>query len=223
MPRRGTDTAQADIPIVSFRKRREPSLEFEVVRLANLFQRRFRRPLDEPQRLGFYQVFQATRGEGLYTVDFRTHSFRTGDLVEPLLRSMLRTILLQAECIKESIASAASVAQFPRFLLFKNSVERNFRSMRKVSGYAAELGVSARNLNRVTRVAVGLDAKDFIDARVMLELKRLLAYTDDGLKEIAAALGFDEPTNLVKYFRQRVHVTPMEFRSAWRARGAFLS
>jgi AraC-like DNA-binding protein len=141
---------------------------------------------------------------------------------EPLLRSMLRTVLLQAERIKESAASPASVEQFPRFLLFKNSVERNFRSIRKVSGYAAELGVSARNLNRVTRIATGLDAKDFIDARVMLELKRLLAHTDEGLKEIAAALGFDEPTNLVKYFRQHVPLTPMEFRASWRARGAFL-
>jgi AraC family transcriptional regulator, transcriptional activator of pobA len=306
MARRGADPRPADIPIVSFRKRREPNLEFEVVGLGRLFRRRFRRPLDEPQRLGFYQVFCATRGEGKYTVDFKTHPFRPGDLVfaapgqvqrfhpspevdgvmlvftegffiqessdqkllgsshlfdpwsagpvvrpgargsfgfraafqgiekeyragrpdafrEPLLRSMLRTILLQAERIKEGDASPASVAQFPRFLLFKGSVERSFRSIRKVSGYAAELGVSARNLNRVTRVATGLDAKDFIDARVMLELKRLLAHTDEGLKEIAAALGFDEPTNLVKYFRQRAHLTPMEFRAAWRARGAFLS
>ena len=303
MARRGSGTRPADIPIVSFRKRREPALEFEVVGLGRLFRRRFRKPLDEPQRLGFYQVFCAARGDGLYTVDFTTHGFRPGDLVfaapgqvqrfhpspdvdgvmlvfteeffvqedsdrkllgsshlfdpwsagpvvrpsargsfgfraafraiekeyrtgrtdafrEPLLRSMLRTILLQAERIKEGIVPPASVAQFPRFLLFKNCVERSFRTMRRVGGYAAELGVSARNLNRVTRVAAGLDAKDFIDARVMLELKRLLAHTDDGLKEIAAALGFDEPTNLVKYFRQRLHVTPMEFRAAWRARGS---
>jgi AraC family transcriptional regulator, transcriptional activator of pobA len=305
MPRRDAETRQADIPVVSFQKRKEEGLEFEVVRLGKLFQRRFRRPLDEPQRLGFYQVFQATQGEGMYTVDFKTHTFRKGDIVfaapgqvqrfhpspdvdgvmlvftegffiqessdqkllgsshlfdpwsaspvvrheprapfgfraafqaiegeyrkggadafrEPLLRSMLRTILLQAERIKESAASPAFVAQFPRFLLFKNSVERNFRSIRKVSGYAADLGISVRNLNRVTRIATGLEAKDFIDARVMLELKRLLAHTDEGLKEIAAAVGFDEPTNLVKYFRQRLHLTPMEFRVSSRARGAFL-
>jgi len=150
---------------------------------------------------GFRAAFRAIEKE--YRTG-RTDAFR-----EPLLRSMLRTILLQAERIKEDIVPPASVAQFPRFLLFKNCVERSFRTMRRVGGYAAELGVSARNLNRVTRVAAGLDAKDFIDARVMLELKR-----------IAAALGFDEPTNLVKYFRQRLHVTPMEFRAAWRARGS---
>jgi AraC-like DNA-binding protein len=141
---------------------------------------------------------------------------------EPLLRSMLRTILLQAERLKQSTSSPAAVAQFPRFLQFKTLVERRFRSMRRVGGYAAEMGVSARNLNRVTRIASGLNAKDFVDARVVLELKRLLAHTELGLKEITSVMGFDEPTNLVKYFRQRAHLTPMEFRAAWRKRGPFL-
>ena len=49
--------------------------------MVSLFRRRFRRPLEEPQRLGFYQVFLGTQGEGRYTVDFKTHTFGPGNLV----------------------------------------------------------------------------------------------------------------------------------------------
>ncbi|MGA9135527.1 MAG: helix-turn-helix domain-containing protein [Candidatus Sulfotelmatobacter sp.] len=135
---------------------------------------------------------------------------------------MLRTILLQAERLKQRTSFPAVGLQFSRFLQFKTLVEHRFRSLRKVGGYAAEMGVSSRNLNRVIHVASGLNAKDFVDARVVLELKRLLAHTDLGLKEITSVMTFDEPTNLVKYFRQRTGLTPMEFRAAWRRRNAIL-
>jgi len=298
--------AAVGIPTVPFMKRTEAHLEFEAVQMVSLFRRRFRRPLEEPQRLGFYQVFLGTQGEGRYTVDFKTHTFGPGNLVfsapgqvqqfhpapkldgillvftdaffvqepsdqqllgssllfdpwtaspvirpadehaafsfaaafrgiereynrgahdalrEPLLRSMLKTILLQAERLKQRASTPAALVQFPRFLQFRILVEQQFRSSKKVGSYAAEMGVSARNLNRATRLASGMNAKDLVDARVILELKRLLAHTDLGLKEIAAVMGFDEPTNLVKYFKQHIHITPMEFRAGWRKRGAFL-
>ena len=225
-------------PRDSFRKKREPSLEFEVVGLGRLFRRRFRRPLDEPQRLGFYQVFCATRGEGLYTVDFTTHGFRAGDLVFAAPGQVQRfhpspevdgvmLVFTEGFFVQESSDQKllGSSHVFAPWSIGRADAVREplLRSrLRTILLQAERIKEDAVSLNRVTRIAAGLDAKDFIDARVMLELKRLLAHTDEGLKEIAAALGFDEPTNLVKYFRQRLHATPMEFRAAWRARGTFL-
>ena len=52
-----------------------------------------------------------------------------------------------------------------------------------------------------------------IDDRVVLEQKRLLAHTDISVKELAERTGFEEPTNLVKFFRQRTGTTPQAFRS----------
>jgi AraC-like DNA-binding protein len=174
-------------------------------------------PVVRPGKRDAFPFVPAFRGIEREYRRGRSDAFR-----EPLLRSMLRTILLQAERLKQRTSSPAAVVQFPQFLQFKTLVERNFRSMRKVGEYAAEIGVSTRNLNRVTRIASGLNAKEFVDARVVLELKRLFAHTDLGLKEITSVVRFDEPTNLVKYFRQRTGLTPMEFRTAWRGRDAFL-
>ncbi|MNL40944.1 DNA-binding transcriptional regulator AraC [compost metagenome] len=51
-----------------------------------------------------------------------------------------------------------------------------------------------------------------IDQRVMLEAKRLLVHTHESIKEIGFALGFEEPTNFVKYFRKHSGLTPVAFR-----------
>jgi AraC family transcriptional regulator, transcriptional activator of pobA len=55
-----------------------------------------------------------------------------------------------------------------------------------------------------------------IDERVILEHKRLLVHTDLSIKELAAKTGFDEPTNLVKFFRHHTGHTPAAFRDAQR-------
>ena len=61
-----------------------------------------------------------------------------------------------------------------------------------------------------------------MDDRVVLEQKRLLAHTDVSVKELAARTGFAEPTNLIKFFRQRTGQTPLEFRAGLDVRRAFL-
>ena len=43
--------------------------------------------------------------------------------------------------------------------------------------------------------------------------KRLLANTDLSVKELTERFHFDEPTNLVKFFRRHAGVTPIAFRS----------
>ena len=43
-------------------------------------------------------------------------------------------------------------------------------------------------------------------------MKRELRGTTKSIKEIAYDLGFDEPTNMVKYFKKHVNFTPTAFR-----------
>ena len=46
----------------------------------------------------------------------------------------------------------------------------------------------------------------------MLEAKRLLAYSNMTIKEVAFALGFEEATNFNKFFRKHAKITPNCFR-----------
>lgn len=100
------------------------------------------------------------------------------------------------------------------FLRFRDAVERDFSRIRRLEDYARALGYSARTLSRATQAAAGVNAKEFIDRRVVLEARRLLAHSDHTAAQIAARLGFTSATNFSKYFHQRTGTTPIAFRTA---------
>lgn len=99
------------------------------------------------------------------------------------------------------------------FLRFRTAVERQYPTRRDVAHYAASLGYAPRTLTRATQQAAGIGAKKYIDHRVILESKRLLAHTNEPVHRIAAHLGFDDTSNFVKYFHQRAGHTPTTFRA----------
>ncbi|MFE3830428.1 helix-turn-helix domain-containing protein [Streptomyces sp. NPDC059092] len=96
------------------------------------------------------------------------------------------------------------------------SARRDFTRARDVGHYARALGYSPRTLTRAAVAAAGVGAKEFIDRRVVLEGKRLLAHGDEPVAGIGARLGFLDTSNFVKYFVQRTGTTPTTFRSRYR-------
>ena len=78
--------------------------------------------------------------------------------------------------------------------------------------YAAMMKVSEWKLNQATTTTLDKAPKAMIDERVMLEAQRMMVYGSQSVKEIGFELGFDEPTNFIKYFRKHTGSTPLEFR-----------
>ena len=136
---------------------------------------------------------------------------RTLDAIQPpLMASLLRAILLRAERL--ALASDSRPAPSPELSRFFTTLERDCATTRSVAHYAKAAGMSPRRLAELLVARTGRSTKQIIDERVVLEHKRLLAHTDISVKELADRTGFDEPTNLVKFFRQRTGMTPQDFR-----------
>lgn len=95
---------------------------------------------------------------------------------------------------------------------FNDLLERNFRKEAKVEFYTEQLGLTGKSLGKLLKDQYKISAKAVIDERRMLEIKRLLKGTTKAVKEIAYDLGFDEPTNMVKYFKKHTGLTPNAFR-----------
>ncbi|MNY63232.1 HTH-type transcriptional activator Btr [compost metagenome] len=55
-----------------------------------------------------------------------------------------------------------------------------------------------------------------INARLLLEVKRELAYSSRSIKEIAHELGFSDEGYFSRFFRKHTQQTPSEFRSLGR-------
>lgn len=138
---------------------------------------------------------------------------RATDAFQPaILSALLRALLLRVERLHTGGARMMP-APIERFFTI---LERDHAKTRAVAHYAKQAGISARRLGELLVEQTGKSTKQVIDERVVLEHKRLLAHTDVSIKELAANTGFDEPTNLVKFFRHHTGQTPISFRTSQR-------
>ncbi|MCZ4609480.1 AraC family transcriptional regulator [Streptomyces sp. Lzd4kr] len=133
-----------------------------------------------------------------------------------VLRHSLTAFLLRLAHLAASSAEAARHQGDTTFTLFRDAVERGFATNHSVSAYADQLGYSRRTLVRAVRAATGETPKGFIDKRVILEAKRLLAHTDMPIGRVGAAVGFPDAANFSKFFHQHTEVTPAGFRAELR-------
>ncbi|SIT11813.1 helix-turn-helix domain-containing protein [Belliella pelovolcani] len=132
------------------------------------------------------------------------------DILKNLLHNLL--LLSERERRKQDFTEIKNGADLDYLMLFKDLLETNYRRLKKVSDYAKKISVTEKRLNQATSKILDKSPKQMIDERIMLEAKRLLAHTNESVKEIGFDLGFDEPTNFIKYFRKHSHSTPVEFR-----------
>jgi AraC-like DNA-binding protein len=133
-----------------------------------------------------------------------------------VLRHSLTAFLLRLSHLAASSAEATRRQSDTTFSLFRDAVEKGFATNHSVSAYADQLGYSRRTLVRAVRAATGQTPKAFIDRRVTLEAKRLLAHTDMPIGRIGAAVGFPDAANFSKFFHQHTDMTPAAFRAELR-------
>ncbi|MFD5541513.1 helix-turn-helix domain-containing protein [Streptomyces sp. NPDC127079] len=133
-----------------------------------------------------------------------------------VLRHSLTALLLRLAHLAASSAEAARRQADTTFTLFRDAVEKDFATNHSVSAYADTLGYSRRTLVRAVRAATGETPKGFIDKRVVLEAKRLLAHTDLPIGRVGAAVGFPDAANFSKFFQLHTGQTPVAFRAELR-------
>ena len=168
----------------------------------------------------------ALRGKELRTVTRAIEQMRADaqleaplDDVNALLRHQLHALLTRL-CILKGRQQGQEPVMSPalqRFQRFQQLVEERFAQWHQVANYADRLGYTEKSLTRAVTASMGMTAKAFIAARVVLEAKRLLVHTDLPVATIAEQLGFDEATNFGKFFRREVGGTPAAFRRQQRA------
>lgn len=96
---------------------------------------------------------------------------------------------------------------------FRDLVEAHFRLHQPITHYAALLKVTPGHLSRACRESLGRPALDLIHERMLLEAKRLLAYSEMPVIEIANQLGFSDPANFTKFFTRYLGEPPSAYRA----------
>lgn len=103
-----------------------------------------------------------------------------------------------------------------QFLQFKSLVEQKYTQSRNADFYASKMRMSYKHLNSICKEIIDSTAKQFIDAFIVLEAKRRLINSSVKSTELAFDLGFEEPTNFVKYFKKKTGLTPNTFKNNYK-------
>lgn len=161
-------------------------------------------------------------------------SSRRGTPLEPLFEAIRResegherwqftaglaltiTLFVQIARLSEQAKLSDSPARTilaARIEKFRALLDERCRSRRPVASYAEAMGITTGQLTRLCHEAFGISAIEAIDARSIHEAKRLLGYSNLGVKQIARELGFNDEAYFGRFFRKQTGLRPTEYRA----------
>lgn len=143
--------------------------------------------------------------------EFRGHG--AGRVPALLATATLIAVLLlrlHGERIRKAQSPGARDALVQRFQAL---VEQHFREHRGLPFYAQALGVTPDHLSRSCRNLTRQSALQLLHERLMLEARRLLAYTPMSVAEVATAIGYEDPAYFSKFFARATGHSPSQYRA----------
>jgi AraC-like DNA-binding protein len=141
--------------------------------------------------------------------------FRTRDNIQgEMLRMMLKRLIIKITRLarEQLVPKELKESQVDTIRKFNVLVDLHYREKRQVSEYAEMLFKSPKTLSNLFAKYNQKSPLQIIQERIVLEVKRLLIYTDKSVKEIAYDLGFDDTGSFFKLFRKFTSMTPQEFK-----------
>jgi AraC-like DNA-binding protein len=98
------------------------------------------------------------------------------------------------------------------FAEFIQQLEQNYRTERRVSWYAQQMGITPKYLSEIIKQISKRTPNEWIDSYVVLEIRVLLKNSTKSIKEITEELNFPNQSFLGKYFKEHVGMSPSEYR-----------
>ena len=140
------------------------------------------------------------------------HRFRR-ELVMTMLKALvidMSNIIYRFQQVREAGQTRAEVI----FRDFIQTVEKNYRTERRVSWYAQQLCITSKYLSETVRTVSRRTPSDWIDSYVTRELRVMLRNSTMSIKQIADELNFANQSFMGKYFKEHVGMSPSQFRKS---------
>lgn len=117
-----------------------------------------------------------------------------------------------AEALVRSLPEPAQeeTADEERLVAFRRMIETHLREHRSIAWYAAQLNVTPRTLTRICRRGLDCTPTELIHARLLLEARRLLRFTNAGVAQVADDLGFADSSYFSRFYRRLAGHRPQQ-------------
>ena len=132
-----------------------------------------------------------------------------------MLRSLLKRLIIKVTRIAKKQSNAYNKYGEEKMDLvrhFSLLLEGDFKKEHEVKFYAAALNKSPKTLCNFFALCNEQSPLKLIHARITLEAKRYLHYTDKTAKEIAYELGFENPEHFSRFFKNNTGKSISTFR-----------
>jgi len=131
-----------------------------------------------------------------------------------MLRAYLRIILIYLQRIFDNKMDRKVIKKRTSIVYqFNKHVSKYYLAQRGIAFYASKIGVSVSYLNNSVKLLTGVSPGQIIRNEIVLEAKRLLAYSNSNIAEIGYYLKFDDPSYFGRFFKRETNMSPREFRT----------
>lgn len=131
-------------------------------------------------------------------------------LMSTLLVSFLRYVM---RFLEEEVQSYS--LKDTRMVNILELIEDNFTTRKDTSFYADRLAMTNKRLNELTKEQFSKTVTQLIHDKIIVEARRLLAFTDKTIKAIGIELGYHDISYFCRFFKRISGITPQKFREEW--------
>lgn len=148
--------------------------------------------------------------------EIKTEYFGNYKMKREALVSLFQILLVKLQRLYEqAVINPVNRKVKNEFVVKMESLlERNFGKHLRAGDYAREMNMSVTNMTALCKQHFSKSAEKLIQERLLLEIKRLLVYSDKPVKEICYELNFEDPAYFTRFFRKHAGVAPLKYREA---------
>lgn len=150
---------------------------------------------------------------GNITAEIQDYQSKDKHILRALLYEIL--MLLDREYKKQNEGESEMQVTPSRHVdSFVEAVDKDFREFHDTAYYADKLCITPNYLNAIVKKAMGVNAKLYIQNKILAEAKKKLAYSSLSVSEIAEHLNFETSSYFIRFFRKYTHSTPLQYRNS---------
>lgn len=131
-------------------------------------------------------------------------------IIQAYLHILLAHVQRHINANSRTVNSKKYLIQYKHF---RQILEQYFSENKSVSFYADQLNITAHHLSLICKEITNDTATKVIRARVILEAKRLLTFTNKTISQIAFDLNFIDSSYFTKIFKSHTNQTPQDFKN----------
>lgn len=134
------------------------------------------------------------------------------EIVQTLIMSLIYVVSNAIHRMQSSLMSCPNKRSQDIFVRFITLVEENFKHERRVGWYAEQISITSKYLSETVKMVSQRTPNEWIDNYVVREIRVQLRNSTKSIKEIAEDMNFPSQSFLGKYFKERIGMSPKEYR-----------